>query len=266
MRSRTRRRSISSLRLARSPAADAAGQARHGRVPLPTRRGSMYFSWASSTWSLPSRDRARWAKMSRISWVRSMTLSAIWSVMERIWDGFSSWSKTMIVAASWRAWMASSWSLPVPMRKRWSTCSRVLDDGVDDLDAARARQLPQLRHGLLVRRRESRRDADQERPVARVAGRSGPLTTRSSSLLDGLDHRQAVDVECGRWQRRQQPVREAFGRCRAARAPRGPRAGSRRRPIADGGHEVQPQQRQVGQVVLGRGARRSDGCECSAGR
>ena len=35
----------------------------------------MYCSWASSTWALPSRLRACWAKMSRISAVRSMTLT-----------------------------------------------------------------------------------------------------------------------------------------------------------------------------------------------
>ena len=36
-------------------------------------RGRLYSSWASSTWSLPSAERACWAKMSRISWVRSTT-------------------------------------------------------------------------------------------------------------------------------------------------------------------------------------------------
>ena len=43
--------------------------------PAPTSRGSRYFSCASSTWSLPSRVRARRAKMSRISCVRSTTRS-----------------------------------------------------------------------------------------------------------------------------------------------------------------------------------------------
>lgn len=39
---------------------------------LPTSRGWVYLSWAISTWSLPEREVARWAKMSKISWVRSM--------------------------------------------------------------------------------------------------------------------------------------------------------------------------------------------------
>ena len=47
---------------------------RDSAVPEPTSRGSRYFSCASSTCHLPSRVRARRAKMSRISWVRSMTL------------------------------------------------------------------------------------------------------------------------------------------------------------------------------------------------
>ena len=42
--------------------------------PDPASRGNRYSSWASSTCALPSRVRARFAKMSRISCVRSMTL------------------------------------------------------------------------------------------------------------------------------------------------------------------------------------------------
>ena len=38
-----------------------------GVLPEPDSRGSMYFNWASSTGSLPSRERARRAKMSRMS-------------------------------------------------------------------------------------------------------------------------------------------------------------------------------------------------------
>jgi hypothetical protein len=43
--------------------------------PQPRRRGSRYCNWASSTCALPSRLLACWAKMSRISAVRSMTLT-----------------------------------------------------------------------------------------------------------------------------------------------------------------------------------------------
>jgi hypothetical protein len=44
-------------------------------APQPRSRGSKYCIWASSTWALPSRLRACWAKMSRIKAVRSMTLT-----------------------------------------------------------------------------------------------------------------------------------------------------------------------------------------------
>ena len=54
--------------------ADAAAEPRQRRRSTPTSRGSRYFSCASSTCSLPSRVRARRAKMSRISCVRSTTL------------------------------------------------------------------------------------------------------------------------------------------------------------------------------------------------
>ena len=47
---------------------------RDSAAPEPTSRGSRYLSCASSTCHLPSRVRARRAKMSRISCVRSITL------------------------------------------------------------------------------------------------------------------------------------------------------------------------------------------------
>ena len=40
---------------------------------MPRIRGRMYSSWASSTWSFPSALTACWAKMSRMSSVRSTT-------------------------------------------------------------------------------------------------------------------------------------------------------------------------------------------------
>ena len=72
MRVRMRRRSVSSL-VSPGPRVPMPPPRRDSAAPAPTRRGSRYFSWASSTCSLPSRVRARRAKMSRMSWVRSMT-------------------------------------------------------------------------------------------------------------------------------------------------------------------------------------------------
>ena len=73
MRCRMRRRSVSSF-VSPGPRVPMPPPSRDSAVPDPTSRGSRYFSCASSTCSLPSRVRARRAKMSRISCVRSMTL------------------------------------------------------------------------------------------------------------------------------------------------------------------------------------------------
>ena len=67
------RRSTSSL-VSPGPSVPMPPPSRDISVPMPTSRGSRYFSCASSTWSLPSRVRARLAKMSRMSCVRSTTL------------------------------------------------------------------------------------------------------------------------------------------------------------------------------------------------
>ena len=81
MRARSRRRSVSSLVSPGPrvpippPPATRPPACRDSDSPQPRSRGSMYCSWASSTWALPSRLRACWAKMSRISAVRSMTLT-----------------------------------------------------------------------------------------------------------------------------------------------------------------------------------------------
>ena len=65
----------------------------------PTSRGIRYLSCASSTCSLPSRVRARRAKMSRMSWVRSMTLRSSAASRLRSCAGESSLSKMTSVDA-----------------------------------------------------------------------------------------------------------------------------------------------------------------------
>ena len=59
-----------------------------------------------------------------MSWVRSMTFSSEKFVMERTWDGLSSASNTSMSTPCCRAWMTSSESLPLPMRKRASKRGR----------------------------------------------------------------------------------------------------------------------------------------------
>ena len=80
-RARIRRRSVSILvspgpRVPMPPPpATRPPACRDSDSPQPRSRGSMYCIWASSTWALPSRLLACWAKMSRISAVRSTTLT-----------------------------------------------------------------------------------------------------------------------------------------------------------------------------------------------
>ena len=73
MRVRMRRRSVSSF-VSPGPRVPMPPPSRDSAAPEPTSRGSRYFSCASSTCSLPSRVRARRAKMSRMSCVRSTIL------------------------------------------------------------------------------------------------------------------------------------------------------------------------------------------------
>src|SRR5438876_850034 len=68
----------------------------------PTSRGSRYESWASSTWSCPSLVRARWAKMSRMSAVRSMTRKPSAWVRLRSWTGDSASSEMSRLASRLR--------------------------------------------------------------------------------------------------------------------------------------------------------------------
>src|SRR6185436_13198497 len=80
----------------------------------PTSRGRRYFSWASSTCSLPSRVRARRAKISRINCVRSTTLRSSRLFSSRSCAGDNSLSKITRSASASAAACASTSTLPLP--------------------------------------------------------------------------------------------------------------------------------------------------------
>ena len=82
----------------------------------PTSRGSRYFNCASSTCSLPSRVRARRAKMSRISCVRSTILRPISCSIWRSCAGVSSLSKITTSTSISAAEVASVLILPEPRK------------------------------------------------------------------------------------------------------------------------------------------------------
>ena len=88
---------------------------RDNAAPAPTSLGSRYLSWANSTCHLPSRVRARRAKMSRISWVRSTTARSSFFSSWRSCTGVSSLSKmTTSMSASAHA-AANASTLPAPI-------------------------------------------------------------------------------------------------------------------------------------------------------
>ena len=113
MRMRMRRRSASSL-VSPGPRVPMPPPSRDSARPAPTSRGSRYFSCANSTWRLPSRVRARLAKMSRMSCVRSITLRSSRLVTSRSCAGDNSLSKMTTSTSASAAARASSSILPLP--------------------------------------------------------------------------------------------------------------------------------------------------------
>ncbi len=75
----------------------------------------MYSIWASATCALPSRLVACWAKMSRISAVRSMTLTLTAFSSAVSWAGLSSPSQITVSAPVATTTSRSSCALPEPM-------------------------------------------------------------------------------------------------------------------------------------------------------
>ena len=75
----------------------------------------MYSIWASDTCALPSRLVACWAKMSRISAVRSMTLTLTAFSSAVSCAGDSSPSQMTVSAPVASTTSRSSWALPEPM-------------------------------------------------------------------------------------------------------------------------------------------------------
>ena len=123
MRSRMRRRSVSSL-VSPGPRVPMPPPSRDSAADAPTSRGNRYRNCASSTCSLPSRVRARRAKMSRMSWVRSMTRRCRIFSMLRSCAGDSSLSKMTNDSCDSSQAAFNVSSLPEPMSVAGSGRSR----------------------------------------------------------------------------------------------------------------------------------------------
>ena len=107
------RRSVSSF-VSPGPRVPMPPPSRESAAPLPERRGSMYLSCAISTCTLPARLCARWAKMSRISIVRSTTRTSVSFSRLRICVGVSSRSKMISSIALSSQKVRISCTMPLP--------------------------------------------------------------------------------------------------------------------------------------------------------
>ena len=176
IRVRIRRRSVSSF-VSPGPRVPMPPPSRDKAVLDPASRGSRYFSCASSTCRLPSRVRARRAKMSRMSCVRSMTLRSSPSPRCRSWLGVSSLSTTTRSTSPSSHATARLWTLPLPMKVAGSGARRSCS--VENTTVAPAAS---------TRPANSRSDASEwSRPLP-------PVTTPTSAArsADGVGVRRAV--------------------------------------------------------------------------
>ncbi len=178
MRSRIRRRPIS-ITVSPGPRPPMPPASRDSPASFSVRRGSEYLSCASSTCSLPSRLRARWAKTSRMSCVRSIALSPVASSKARAWAGFRSMSKIATLARRRMASRTISCSLPEPTTVRGWTFERFCRMVPAIVHVRRAHQLQRLREVLVVRH-----DADHQHAL--LLGRARGRGDARELLFQGL--------------------------------------------------------------------------------
>ena len=121
---RTRRRRSTSSWVSPGPRVPMPPACWESPPPRPRSRGRRYRNSASSTWALPSGLRAFWAKISRITAVRSMAVRPNTFSRFRCWAGLSSSSKTTVSASTDRLNSAISSALPRPTKVAGSGASR----------------------------------------------------------------------------------------------------------------------------------------------
>jgi hypothetical protein len=157
------------LGLARAAQTDTALLSLEMR-PAPHQRVDMCLSWASSTWSLPSNERARCAKMSRIRPERSTTRHLSRRSRLRSWAGDSGWLKIARSAPVAATSATSSSHLPVPMKSLGSGGARAAQRA-DDLGAGCLRQALETPRARPARPLNRYPDAPKRR-ARRRSGRS----------------------------------------------------------------------------------------------
>ena len=244
-RSFARRRPISSF-VSPGPRPPMPPVRRESESSFWARRGIAYFSCASSTWSLPSRLSARWAKMSRMSCVRSMTLRSVCLAMPLACAGVSSRSKTSTLASSSHGPDDDLLELALAHHEPRIDALAQLHDGVGHLRPGGARELARAR--ACSPRPRARRPApfDLSPTCTRMARPSFALTSRAPARRANSASRSAmrradVDVRLPDGERPHLAVRQRRprrpGRCarrRGRAARRRGRSGWPRRDRAAG--------------------------------
>ena len=175
---------------------------------MPRMRGRLYSSCASSTWSFPSALTACWAKMSRISCVRSTTraVSAFSSAFCCVGSSSSSTISTSAFAASYSLLQLLELAL-ADVRAR-IRARALLDELADRLDARRARELAQLAELLLGV--GGLREHGQHEPALGLDARAGVLARRHFGDYATLvaDDRPRRPARRAHARARRHPVRE----------------------------------------------------------
>ena len=170
------------LRLAGAPRRRRRRPSRSRCCHIPRIRGRLYSSCASSTWSFPSALTACWAKMSRISCVRSTTRA--WSAFSsvRCCGGLSSSSTISTSALGLGVRPLQLFELPLADVRARVRQPPVLDDLADRLHAGRPRELLEL--GELVGSVGAGREHGEDEPTLGLGPgeRSGCLTAIWRSL------------------------------------------------------------------------------------
>ena len=230
------------------------------------RRGIAYLSCASSTCSLPSRLSARWAKMSRMSCVRSMTLRSVCFAIALACAGESSRSKTSTSASSSIARTTTSSSLPFPITSFGSMWSRIwMTASAISTPAVRASS--RSSRMLSSASRSGLRTSGLVADVHQDGAPSFALTTRARARRANSASRSPISLptstcDCGERHRadlavgRGAAVRagDVVGPARARAARRPARAGSPPRD-RDGGERGRPDRRASGARLAGACAR-----------
>ena len=164
------RRSASSF-VSPGPRVPMPPPSRDSQSPEPTSRGIRYLSCASSTWSWPSRVRARRAKMSRISCVRSMTASPVSFSRLRSCAGLSSLSTmTRSTSSSAQACVEHA-DLAAAQVERGVGRRAFLDEAQHDIRAGRAGQTVELFEAVIGGRAgdDAGGETDERRPLPPAA-------------------------------------------------------------------------------------------------